>query len=229
MNQEKIGKFIKDIRKNNNLTQDEFANLFGVTYQAVSKWENGKNIPDIAILNQISEKFNVDITEILNGEKSNKKNKQTKKFIIIISVIIVISIVSIGLVLFFKNDNFEFKKISTKCENFNITGSMAYNKDKTSIFISNVNYCGEKNETVYEEVTCNLYENFENTNTLVSKCENENNKTLDEYLKDINISVNNYNSMCKKIDSSSFYLEISAKDKDGKVTSYKVPIDLNEC
>ena len=52
MEQEKIGKFIKKIRVDNGLTQKDLADKLGVTYQAVSKWENGKNIPDIMILKQ---------------------------------------------------------------------------------------------------------------------------------------------------------------------------------
>ena len=75
MDQERIGQFIKKIRQDNNLTQKEFADKLGVTFQAVSKWENGKNVPDIAILKQISDDFNVDISEILDGEK--KTNKKT--------------------------------------------------------------------------------------------------------------------------------------------------------
>ncbi len=75
MNQDKIGNFIKSIRLDNNLTQKEFADKFGVTYQAVSKWENGKNIPDISILKQICDEYNIDINEILNGEKSKKRKK----------------------------------------------------------------------------------------------------------------------------------------------------------
>lgn len=45
MDQEKIGKLIKEIRQKNNLTQKQFADKYGITYQAVSKWENGKNMP----------------------------------------------------------------------------------------------------------------------------------------------------------------------------------------
>lgn len=45
MNQERIGKFILELRKKNNLTQKEFANKLGVTYQAVSKWETGLSFP----------------------------------------------------------------------------------------------------------------------------------------------------------------------------------------
>ena len=65
MDQEKIGKLIKEIRKKNNLTQAEFAEKYGVTYQAVSKWENGKNIPDVSLLKEISKDFNVNIEDLL--------------------------------------------------------------------------------------------------------------------------------------------------------------------
>ena len=63
MNQEKIGSLIKKVRKENNLTQQDFAKKYGVTYQAVSKWENGKNIPDIALLKEICGDYNIDINE----------------------------------------------------------------------------------------------------------------------------------------------------------------------
>ena len=78
MDQEKIGKFIKKLRKDNNLTQDELAKKLGVTYQAVSKWENGKSIPDIAILKTVSELFNVNIDELLEGSVKNKKKLNKK-------------------------------------------------------------------------------------------------------------------------------------------------------
>ena len=58
MDPDKVGKFIKELRKKNNLTQNELADKFGVTYQAVSKWENGKNIPDVSILKEIGKEYN---------------------------------------------------------------------------------------------------------------------------------------------------------------------------
>ena len=68
---EQIGSIIKDIRKKNNLTQNEFASILGVTFQAVSKWENDKSIPDITILKDISNKFNVDLNYLISGKKVN--------------------------------------------------------------------------------------------------------------------------------------------------------------
>ena len=73
MDQEKIGKFIKDLRIKNNLTQKEFADKYNVTYQAVSKWENGKNMPDLSLLKDICKDFDVSLDDLINGEKSVKK------------------------------------------------------------------------------------------------------------------------------------------------------------
>ena len=74
MNQDNISKKIKELRKDNKLTQKEFAKQFGVTYQAVSKWENGINIPDISILREMCKKYNLDINEFLNIKKNNIKH-----------------------------------------------------------------------------------------------------------------------------------------------------------
>lgn len=63
MDQSKIGQLIKKIRKENHLTQQEFASRYGVTYQAVSKWENGKNIPDVALLKQICQDYHMDLND----------------------------------------------------------------------------------------------------------------------------------------------------------------------
>ena len=79
MNQEKIGEFIKKLRQDNNLTQKDLANKYNVTYQAVSKWERGLNIPDISLLKQMSEDFNVSIEELLSGKPTETKFFQTKR------------------------------------------------------------------------------------------------------------------------------------------------------
>ena len=228
MNQEKIGQFIKKIRKDNYLTQNEFATKLGVTFQAVSKWENGKSIPDIATLQLISKTFNVDIAELLEGETTEKKKKKT--WLLILGTFIVLSGI-MGVLLYFQSHHhdFEFKKIGTTCEDFTINGSAAYNFDKTSIYISNINYCGKENNTIYEKIECSLYENYGQTTTLVSKCEHEEEKiTLEDYLKDVEINVDNYSAVCKKFKESSLYLEIKAYKNDESITTYEVPITLKD-
>ena len=82
------------------------------------------------------------------GSESIKKNSNKKLLIILISVLVIISIVCI--VIFRKKDNnFKMTEIKSTCSTYDINGVVAYNKSKTSIYISNVNYCGKKDETKY--------------------------------------------------------------------------------
>ena len=110
MNQEKISELIKNLRKKNNLTQEAFAKEFNVSYQAVSKWENGKNLPDINVLKEICDKYNLDINEFLSGNEKNKKNKKKKN--IIIGIVILLIIIIAGFILVSninKKDDFVFE------------------------------------------------------------------------------------------------------------------------
>ena len=74
MNQEKIGKFIAQCRKDTKLTQEQLATKLGISDRAISKWENGKCLMDISFLKPLSEILGVSIVEILNGEKIEKDN-----------------------------------------------------------------------------------------------------------------------------------------------------------
>lgn len=227
MDQNQIGEYIKKLRKDNNLTQKELADKLNVTYQAVSKWETGRSIPDISMLKIISEKFDVDIGDILNIKKQDVKINSKRKFIVITLLIILIGIFIFCLYNF--RDNFEFKTITTTCNEFEITGSAAYNWDKTFIFISDINYCGKDNNTIYKSISCNLYEKFKDTTTKVASCDSSDiDLTLKEYLENTKISVNNYNAVCKKFKSSELFLEINAVDSSDKVTMYKIPIKLED-
>lgn len=113
----------------------------------------------------MSKIFNVDIDEILNGEIKSKT--KGKKFLLLGVIISIVSILIIITILLFENHNhnFEFKTLTSNCKDFNITGSMAYNRDKTSIYISGINYCGEEDNKIYDELKCTLYK--ENNNTKI--------------------------------------------------------------
>ena len=223
MNQDKIGNFIKSIRLDNNLTQKAFADKFGVTYQAVSKWENGKNIPDISILKQICDEYNIDINEILNGEKNQKR----KNYIYIIPLVIIVILLIMLFLINNRKRDFEFKTISSSCSDFKITGSAAYNKDKTSIYISNIEFCGKNSEEKYKKINCKLFENNKDTKKKISSCVEKKNVNIKEYLQDIDIKVDNYNSTCKKLTSNKLILEIIAVNEDNKNIIYTIPIKLN--
>lgn len=227
MNSEQFAKTIKELRIKNNLTQKEFANKLGVTYQAVSKWENGKNMPDILLLKEISFLFNMDIDELLTGKKK-KHNKNLMIWFVGLLLLLIIVIIFVVIVAN-NNSNFEFKTITSNCDDFSITGSAAYNDKKTAIYISNVDYCGKNNNVVYKSFSCSLYEDYRNTKTKIGSCgEFGEEQTLEQFLDTVQISVNNYVASCKMFVSSLLYMEIQAIDKENKITTYQVPINLED-
>ncbi len=68
----KIGQKIKTKRRERNLTQEELANILGVTKAAVSKWENGESYPDITMLPQIAQLFCITMDELFDYALTNK-------------------------------------------------------------------------------------------------------------------------------------------------------------
>jgi len=69
MNQQKTGDFIKKLRKEMGITQQELANKLNITDRAISKWENGRCMPDISFLIPLSNILKVEISELIKGEK----------------------------------------------------------------------------------------------------------------------------------------------------------------
>ena len=78
MDQEKIGKFILELRKDKKMTQQELANKIGVTDRAISKWENGRGMPDISLMKPLCEILDISLNELISGEKIDKKEYQKK-------------------------------------------------------------------------------------------------------------------------------------------------------
>lgn len=78
MNQEKIGKFISELRKEKKLTQEQLAETLGVTSKSISRWENGKTMPDVSLFEPLCKELNITINELLSGEKIDKKDYQEK-------------------------------------------------------------------------------------------------------------------------------------------------------
>ena len=72
-----IGNNIKQLRQKNNLTQDQVAEKIGVSYQAVSKWENNANTPDIALLPQIANLFGVSIDALFSDDLTSCSELQS--------------------------------------------------------------------------------------------------------------------------------------------------------
>ena len=78
MDQIKIGKFIAACRKEQGLTQLQLADRLGITDKAVSKWENGKSMPDSSIMLELCDILSISVNELLSGEKISMENKNQK-------------------------------------------------------------------------------------------------------------------------------------------------------
>ena len=79
MDTKKIGAFLKQCRKEKNLTQEQLAEVFGVSARTVSRWETGTNMPDLSMLVEIAEYYEIEMKELLDGERSQTMNKEMKE------------------------------------------------------------------------------------------------------------------------------------------------------
>lgn len=78
MDQRKIGNFIQDLRKKNGFTQEELAARLNVSSKSISRWENGKNMPDLSLLISISKELGITVNELISGEIIETENYQEK-------------------------------------------------------------------------------------------------------------------------------------------------------
>ena len=228
MDQEKIGKFIKEIRMKNNLTQKDLADRYNVTYQAVSKWENGINMPDMALIKQMSKDFNISLDDLFAGEYTKKRRYKRNIYLGVLILVIIILIVVCIILCNHDGDSFEFKTLESSCSNFTISGSISYNDLKSSIYISNVSYCGGDDTEEYQKIKCTLYESNNDSNKIIDTYTYDKNEkiTLEDFLKEVSFAVDNYQKVCKTYSENSLYLEIEATNDKEKITSYKIPLTL---
>ncbi|HCY44769.1 MAG TPA: hypothetical protein DHU33_05020 [Firmicutes bacterium] len=134
MNLDEIGKFITKQRQSKNLTQQELADRLNVTNKAVSKWENGRSMPDVGLFNGLCSELDISLNELLSGKKDNKnnndeailkflKNTTNKSKIVILSSIfaMIFLLIIFGLFLYFINNYNKIKvyNLSGTSENFN--------------------------------------------------------------------------------------------------------------
>ena len=163
MDQEKVGKFIAQRRKELKLTQEEIAEKLGITSQSVSKWERGVNSPDISLLIEISRILNVSIEELLAGQLSENKEKQItgreeiiidtikhytnktrKKYLNITKIIIVAFLLSIisflGLYYINNYNKIRIYSIHSQSEDIQINGKIIFNPQNNLIIINDIEY-----------------------------------------------------------------------------------------
>lgn len=157
MNQEKIGKFIAQCRKEKNMTQQRLADILGVSDKAVSKWENGRGMPDISVLEPLSKHLGVSLNELIKGERigldkiveatdenlkesllvNRKERKWCRILLILCGIAVLLSpliLLNIGETFHIPQLSYSIKSVMKDSENFyRILASKDYEKIKSVI------------------------------------------------------------------------------------------------
>ena len=167
-----LGKRIVTIRKERKMSQEDFAELFNVTRQTISSWENSKSYPDIETIVKISDKFNISLDILLREDKNmietyKNDSKQKKIFrrisiiLTIIIIIIVLAIIGIKYNEYLENEKIEqdYKVITQNIK------ELGFKKDNTTALLllknNNITYAIEKpysNEKY--DITIYAYSNY---------------------------------------------------------------------
>lgn len=78
MDTKRIGMFLKELRKQNNMTQEQLGERLGVTNKTISRWETGNYMPPIECLKHLSELYIISINEIISGKRLNEENYKSE-------------------------------------------------------------------------------------------------------------------------------------------------------
>lgn len=82
MDLQKTGAFLKELRKEKELTQEQLAEKLNVSRRTVSRWETGSNMPDLDLLIEMADLYEVDLRELMNGERKEKMDKEMKETVL---------------------------------------------------------------------------------------------------------------------------------------------------
>lgn len=83
MDQKKTGHFFQELRREKGLTQEQLAEKMNVTGRTISRWETGSNMPDLDVLMELADFYEVDIRELIDGErKSEKMDKEMEETVL---------------------------------------------------------------------------------------------------------------------------------------------------
>ena len=142
MNGEKIGKFIKELRIQNNLTQQDLGDKLGISGKSISKWERGINLPDISILTDLSKIFHITTDELLNGKKLDKeKNNNYFKKLFILTIALIILLISFIII---KNyHTYEIYHLNSDNTILEVDGYLIFNYKEHILLINSLKYHGE--------------------------------------------------------------------------------------
>lgn len=150
MDNKKIGELIAKLRKEKGLTQQELGDKVGVGSRAVSKWECGTTIPDISIINELSETLGITSHELLAGKlktkidtnNNRKANNNKLKIFLIIFPIIIFGLTT--LLIYFNNKTYTYIIAAENHEKYRVGGYITYKNKELKIYINQFKLNGDE-------------------------------------------------------------------------------------
>ena len=211
MNINKIGSFIKQLREEQGMTQEQLAEKIPISREGVSKWERAKNFPDINTIKKLSEIFDVSIDELLCGERNPKENialelysqrnkiKRNLKLLIILLVIIIISFFTYYFINQYKS--IKVYTISGIGENYIVNdGLIVLTNEKLFFYIGNISNNDIDNKLKIDKIE--LYYNSVESKNLIYESDS-NNISFYDYN-----GYNEYWNFDNNIEKTKFYILI---------------------
>lgn len=242
MNQEKVGKLIAKMRKQKDLTQRQLGEMVGVGFRAVSKWERGQTMPDISIINELSEILGITSDELLKGELISKEdklelsttdidsnlNKKSNKRKILLLLIPILLIIFVVVILIIKNNNQKVEEYTIKSlhpEEYQVDGKIVVEGKKLIIKVNKIDF----QDYNFTQKLINNYEYniFLNDKFLFALGRINEYNNLDNYITIgdfFNSFIINHDSSTSsiKIDDSILKIEIILKDNNNNLIKKEI-------
>ena len=251
MDQQKIGDFISSLRKEKGYTQEQLGNIVGVTGKAVSRWERCLSIPDVSIINKVSETLGTTTTELLNGERVVDITKQNldditensvafykaklkqkfKKCLIILVTVIFFVVFGIQFLFYMNNyDKYKVYEVYSNSAELDVKGLVVETQDRTTIVMSDFEYYGSIMNDIYS-VDYEVYLNGKVISTGGKKAEsikrNNDSRLIDirEIFNNMTIYINNNEKYSLK-DIKDFYVNFKYNSYNGDTADYQLPLKI---
>lgn len=170
MNQEKIGKYIQERRKEKKLTQKQLADKLRISEKTISKWECGNGLPEVSLMQPLCDELDITVTELLNGKDKKEQNvikyiqhenKKSKRKTIITSIIFMLLITAFlftGIYFLNSYNKIVFYKLYGQSENFAYSDGLITKSNINNIYsfgkIVLENTEIEESDIYYIEVKC---------------------------------------------------------------------------
>lgn len=253
MDNKKIGDLISKLRKEKGLTQQALGDLVGVGSGAVSKWERGLTLPDIGIINELSQILGISSDELLSGEikeqsisedniteendnpqeenkiNNQKINKYNLKKILLISIPLILIIISI-LIIYDYSKTYAYNIINTS-EEYYVRGNVIFRGNKISILVNTIEFMNEEfNSTIiknyeYDISSDNSYLFNYGYLYLINIVGKE--KTIKEFFDNFNINYNGQIDISRsKIVKNNIVINIKFLDQNNDEIVKKIKFSL---